>query len=322
MKATFESTGGEIVTSGFYKQWNIELKDMPRHGFDSMTDKKSGDIAIKCAYSGFADLGVRYGLSKQLDLYAGLYADYGLNNVLKNNGKSVYQEGGIYNGVLASDQTETAKVVAFGLKVGVVWHLGHKNEVVAPVEAIQAKVALPVVEKPAAAEPTAQLQETPVTIVTDQPVAVDSIPKISDAPNVEAAIAIETKIEKQPESAKKEDAYTKARTIAESTIINFKFNSDQPINPEDNRIKALSKILKANPRMSLHIIGHTDRNGSRKVNQKIGLQRAEFVRQKILKNGVRRSQLRTEAKTYDVKNRSITSTNNNAENRVVTFVVK
>jgi OmpA-OmpF porin, OOP family len=47
VKTTYKTTGGEIVTSGYYSQWNVELKNMPRHGFNTITDQLTGDVSLK-----------------------------------------------------------------------------------------------------------------------------------------------------------------------------------------------------------------------------------------------------------------------------------
>jgi outer membrane protein OmpA-like peptidoglycan-associated protein len=103
---------------------------------------------------------------------------------------------------------------------------------------------------------------------------------------------------KAPETNPEDDSYSLARALAESIRITFKFNSSIPLNSEDSKIKALCSILKATHGMNLRIVGHTDRLGSRKVNNKIGLQRAENVKQKFMKCGIPASRLKREAKLY------------------------
>ena len=134
LKTTYRSIGGEISTKGFYSQYNVELQDLPRHGFNNITDRLTGSVSVRSSYSAFADLGAEYALLDQLSLYAGGYVDYGLNNVAKSAGKLVYQQDGVYNGVMASDQTNSARTIALGLKAGIVWHFGNKNMEAKPVQ--------------------------------------------------------------------------------------------------------------------------------------------------------------------------------------------
>jgi len=102
---------------------------MPRHGFNDITDHLIGDIPIKTSYSVFAECGVLYGLPHNLDFYAGGYLNYGLNNVVNSNGNLVYQQDGIYNGILNSNQTDKARTIAIGIKIGLLWHFGRNATV-------------------------------------------------------------------------------------------------------------------------------------------------------------------------------------------------
>lgn len=272
VKTTYKSTGGELVTSGLYSQWNVELKDLPQHGFNTITDQIKGNVSVKASCAAYAEAGALYGLTPRLDLYAGGYIDLGLNNVLKSDNRLVYQMDGVYNGVLASNQTNKAKTVALGLKVGVRWHFGQKKEV----KEVVAQ-PIPVAEKPVIVEKVPEVKETPKEVVTEQPVE---------------------KVIKAPETNPEDDSYSLARALAASIRITFKFNSSVPLNSEDSKIKTLCSILKATHGMTLRIVGHTDKLGSRKVNNKIGLQRAENVKQKFMKCGVPASKLKREAKLY------------------------
>lgn len=127
------------------------------------------------------------------------------------------------------------------------------------------------------AEKAPEVKETPKEVVTEQPVA---------------------KVIKAPETNPEDDSYSLARALAASIRITFKFNSSIPLNSEDSKIKALCSILKATHGMTLRIVGHTDRLGTRKVNKRIGLERAENVKQKFLKCGVPASKLKREARLY------------------------
>jgi hypothetical protein len=178
LQPTYKTTGGEIVTTGYYDQWNVELSDLPQYGFNTITEQLKGDVSVKSSYSGFADLGAVYGLSSKVDLYAGGYVNYGLNNVAKSTSKSLYQKDGVYNGVLGCNQTDNAKTVSVGLKFGVIWHFGNKKAAVEKESPVEIVDALPVVPKAAIAEKTTQATEVPKAVIVEQPVA-----KVITAPN-------------------------------------------------------------------------------------------------------------------------------------------
>jgi len=127
LTSDYKIKSGEIVTKGFYSQWNAEVSDNARHDFTTITHRPSGDLSLKTCCSLFADLGGLYPLSDKLDLYMGAYMGYGLSNLANRGSKMVYQQDGTYNGVLASNLIDRVRPVTFGVKVGLYLRLGHKN---------------------------------------------------------------------------------------------------------------------------------------------------------------------------------------------------
>lgn len=124
----FKSTAnGEIVTTGYYSQWNTELSDLPQYGFSTNKNTYEGNLALKTGYAAIADLGFLFKLSEKTDFYIGGYFNYGLNNILAPGTKEIYQRDGVYNGVLASSQVKNVTPVSFGLKVGLYLQKGKKD---------------------------------------------------------------------------------------------------------------------------------------------------------------------------------------------------
>jgi hypothetical protein len=118
VSASYKTTGGEIVTSGYYPQYNIELTDLPNHGFSTITQSYSGKNKLNPLFSAISKLGLSYKLSEKIDVYAGGYFNYGLNNILKADTKLLYQQNGTYNSVFQTYQTTSIKPVAFGFELG------------------------------------------------------------------------------------------------------------------------------------------------------------------------------------------------------------
>ena len=297
VKTTYQSSGGEIVTTGYYSQWNVILSDLPQHGFNTVSGQHKGDVSLKPSYSGFVDLGALIRLSPKLELYGGGYANYGLNNILKSGNKPVYQKDGVYNGVLASDQTPDAKLISLGMKIGIQWYFGHKNKTTEVLRDDE----LPVAEKAEVSPKNKEVNNTPKTAPFEQPI------------HVETTTAVITQMG---------EAYKNAKVILASTVINFKFNTNQTSNMKDAGIQALSDILKSNPEMSLRIIGHTCNLGTRKVNLKVGMKRAIAVKQIFLGNGVSDAQLLVETRSFDDPLVPNTSIVNRIQNRRVTLIIK
>ncbi|WP_243348637.1 PorT family protein [Parabacteroides sp. FAFU027] len=123
INTTYKTTGGEIVTSGYYPQWDAELTDMPQHGFTTIHPTFNGDYSLKALYSAVVELGGIYKLSDKQHLYIGGYLNYGLNNVLSPETKKVYLVDGGYSGVLGTYQTKSIKPFSIGLKLGLYFKL-------------------------------------------------------------------------------------------------------------------------------------------------------------------------------------------------------
>ena len=121
VSSRYKTTAGEMITTGYYSQWNVELYDLPRHGLSTYSDSFSGTLDLKSAYSGIADVGFTFQLSKKMNFYVGGYFNYGLNNIITPGAKLVYQPDGTYNGILSSDRVKDVKPLAFGLKAGIQW---------------------------------------------------------------------------------------------------------------------------------------------------------------------------------------------------------
>jgi hypothetical protein len=122
----YKTTDGQIVTTGYYNQWNVELADMPQHGFTTYTNSYSGNLTLKPSFMAVAELGGLYKLSRKTELYIGGYFNYGLNNILKPDSKLIFQPNAIYNGFFASSQTNNVLPISIGIKVGLYWQFGKK----------------------------------------------------------------------------------------------------------------------------------------------------------------------------------------------------
>jgi outer membrane protein OmpA-like peptidoglycan-associated protein len=294
VSASYKTSGGTLTTTGYYSQWNVELSNMPQHGFSTFTDFK-GNLILKPAYMGIVDLGGLYKLSEKVDVYLGGYFNYGLNNVVTPDTKLMFQPNGTYNGVFASSQTSEVKPFSVGVKIGVYLKMC-KNKMITPVvsmptETIKASEPVKAVA-PAVVEPQKN-------VFVEQP----AVPVI------------------KRDTVQVEDPLLKAKRIAATIVANFKFKSDQIGNSEDNKIQVLSDILKAYSDIRLYITGHTDDIGSHEVNLRYGMRRANSMKQKYIDQGVSESQLVTQSKAYDEPLVPNTSKANRAKNRRVELKV-
>lgn len=73
-------------------------------------------------------------------------------------------------------------------------------------------------------------------------------------------------------------------------------SSVQPI--YDTRLNFIASILKKNSAIKVHITGHTDSTGSRAINEKLSLQRAESVVNYLLEKGVSQQQIKSTSQSF------------------------
>ncbi len=71
----------------------------------------------------------------------------------------------------------------------------------------------------------------------------------------------------------------------------------QPI--YDKRLNFMADVLKKNSGMQVHITGHTDATGSRAINEKLSLQRAEAVSNYLIEKGVSQKQIRVTSESFE-----------------------
>jgi len=296
----YQTFGGQIRTTGYYEQWNVELYDLPKQGYSTITNSFTDKISLNPVFTGLVDFGGLYKLSSNLELYAGAYFNYGFNKAKTPDTKVIYQLDGAYNGMFASNQVQNVKPVSLGLKVGIYLQIGKQK----PTIKIEVKEPeLPVVtKKPEATKDT-------VAMVVQKPTTVE-IPKVE----VKTPEIIDTPkpIHKEVKSI---NSFKAAQAIATSIKIRFDENSTQPMSKINNeKFKSLIKYLKSNPKANLQIIGHTSNTGSRHNNMKLGTQRAIEIEKKLIQLGAPREQLIPLSKASDEPLVPNTNAKNRAKN--------
>lgn len=127
IQSNYKTVGGSIETTGYYPQYNVVLYGMPQHNFKTINEFPKEDISLNPVVSAYSNVGALYKLNNRMDLYAGIYIDYGLTNMIDAQNKYLYQEDGVYNGIFSSDLTNNVKQFAFGFKIGINFRLGAKE---------------------------------------------------------------------------------------------------------------------------------------------------------------------------------------------------
>jgi OmpA-OmpF porin, OOP family len=326
--SSYKVLSGEIKTTGYYNQWNIVLQDLPKHGLITTSRNYSGNLSVKPAYMAVTEAGLLYKLSPKTDFYISGYFNYGFNNILTPDTKSIYQLDGTYNSVFTSIETKKVTTISVGFKTGLYWRWAinrktrilKSNSVLHKVDTTELTPSVKVVQ------PVISVQPTPDSQLVDSVILENSAIKdtvLIIAPHRDST-TVPDKIEQSTvtvknlnDTIKTENVREKVVSLVKTTVFKFGFNSDKALNREEEQIKALSEILLENLDISLLIVGHTCNIGSREVNLIVGMRRSIAVKQMFLRNGVPATQLKTLSKAYFEPLVPNTSNSNRMKNRRV-----
>jgi len=307
VKTSYETCGGEIVTTGYYSQWEVELSDMPQHNVETITGFAGSDFKSNLVYSAFADLGILYPLTGRFDFYLGGHVNYGLNNFLDKSDKPVYQEDGVYNGVFTSSEISRASLLALGVKIGIVIRLGKRP----PRDPdIMTDIA---VNKPLTTPDQDLTRELPGSTSGEQ-----TIPGTETTLAGTGAGTSDT----VDETGQTVDMYALARDLASRIKPRFAYNSQTSLITNDEKIDSLARILEEYPAIKLRVVGHTCDIDSREKNSVLGMRRAESVKALLVSKGVPASQVTAESKYYSEPLVPNTSEANRSMNRRVELFVE
>jgi hypothetical protein len=125
MSVKADITPGTATTSMHGIPEDVIYENMPHHGL--VTDKvlpstkKEPELGFSAALA--LEAGVGFALTYKINLYAGAYFNYGLNNILKTDDRHLLEYNSadettfIYNSVLDTDLTNKANLLSIGLKL-------------------------------------------------------------------------------------------------------------------------------------------------------------------------------------------------------------
>lgn len=121
VNATYEVVDGTRKSTGYYKDANVVLSDIPHQGFytlDSKAEALDGDLDTKSvALSVYLDLGVMHEIVGQ-KFYYGIYGSYDVTGVNKKSDASFLDQFVSYKSALNTKAIEKARLLSFGVKIG------------------------------------------------------------------------------------------------------------------------------------------------------------------------------------------------------------
>ncbi|MDR2148341.1 MAG: PorT family protein [Tannerella sp.] len=98
----FSASGANFTTSGYYPAYDVLLETPESRGFGTFsTGGQKSNLTLRTMWALSAEAGMKWDISAQYSLYAGLSVDYSLNSIGKEKGKSFL----IYNPQSPTDWT-------------------------------------------------------------------------------------------------------------------------------------------------------------------------------------------------------------------------
>ena len=326
LNTNYKTVGGEIVTTGYYSQWNVEYKNLPQHGFTTITDAYKGSLSFKTAYIGTADLGTIYAITERINLYFGGYFNYGINNILKPDSKLIYQPDGVYNGVLSSSQTNSVKPVSMGLKLGVYFQLGKVKSLKERKHILD---SLRTKYRP-------DFTDKRIDQLTNNNFGFSNTTSIvgggDDLKKIEAAEREELRRKRMNARKQKlRDMGFSVRTFfdqngveqIEATVpsdILFKFDSYELQDKGNSLLTKLYGVIEDIPNTTIKLTGYTDNIGKKEYNKELSQNRAVTVANVLVKMGTSKEAIQMEGKGDNSPVASNKKEEGRAKNRRVEIV--
>ncbi|KAF2325781.1 outer membrane beta-barrel protein [Flavobacterium daemonense] len=100
-KQNIKASANELQLSGYYPDADLVVDDLPSHGFGTVSnwqDKTS--VNLKTTFLASLETGISFKLKEKMQLYTGVFADYGFSDLVKNTENSnivPYNPNGIEN---------------------------------------------------------------------------------------------------------------------------------------------------------------------------------------------------------------------------------
>lgn len=257
-----------ITMTGYYEDINVELVDLPKFGFKTVTDwSNTTKNDLKTAFALSGETGVSFKLSEKIRLYTGIYMDYGLNDIQKKNqsandiplvnynsdGSVIVQPNSV---IKANDLVDKAKLLNYGIQVKIGFNVKRKEKEVLKEE-----------------------NDTFLNII-EEDVVVENLPK-------EEITIVQPKQEISKQEIQQIEEHILFKSLGNITL------SDE----NKIQINKVAEILKQYPEQKVIISGYTCSIGTEERNVRARFKRAQAVASELENNGIENQQF--EIKTID-----------------------
>jgi outer membrane protein OmpA-like peptidoglycan-associated protein len=322
LSANYKNDLDELQAAGYYAHDDLLLNDPEFMGFGTFNKlSHKANLSLKTAFFASAEVGVKWRLSDKLHLYTGIFVDYGLNNIRKNETVTTLIEYNdatadayLPNSILASgvdnqDFVDKITPLAAGIKLSLAFVVGKSHQKSAP-----------------KAEPTSGYQpEVPsadeILLAAQRAEAEKAEAARAEEAAAEQRLAEQQKLE-AAEKAVAQQKYVAAVTQVEQPVNGYKIGATALATEMKSELDDKAELLQRYPAAKLIVEGHTCNIGTHQVNIQVGLRRAEIAKEYLIKQGVSADRITTVSKA---ENEPIapndTETNRQKNRRVVLKVV-
>jgi len=280
--ASTQISARRVDLTGYYPDFNVELSDLPQHGFGTLNNWRStSTLKLKPAAALSGGTGIMFRLSPGMSLYTGLFVDFGLTNLKDNSDTSrlvTYNSNGT-NGpqassVLNTKNTDRSTILSYGLQIRLSFGHHRTKSATHPGTASQPQT---VTQPQTITQPdTASQSQTVVHSETvSQPQTV--------APSKTAA-------HPAPTSLSSDDA----AIIDEPVIFGILGEASIP-ESQKPQLDELANLLKRYPKIHLSIVGHYCNSITEAESKKVGEARAKAIERYLQKRGIARNRLTASA---------------------------
>ena len=292
----YTAKGGSYSTTGVFPALgDYVISDMPEHGFSTYTTAQGAKInnRAKVGCSVIADLGFRIALSNRCGMYLGVYAGYGVTNLLAEpktaemiminaNDPAIID----YRGTFDSNETGKANLLRCGAKIAI--DLGWNDKKKEPAVDQEA-------ERLAAEQVAAEAARLAAEKAEQERIAAEK----AAAAKAEAERIAAEKAAREKAEAERIAAEKAFRQRVEVITVHFDVEGAKLNMPEAEKavVDELCERMKADHSIKIVITGHTDNTGNAEQNLRYyGMKRAESLKAYMVGNGVPADQISCESK--------------------------
>jgi outer membrane protein OmpA-like peptidoglycan-associated protein len=300
--ARYEVRNAAIRNEGYYYRLNYTVKDVLYKGFGEFTGRSSaGALPLRVVCAAAVEGGIRWQLSNSFALYAGLFADCGLNSALRpSGGESLMHpnvdspENFTTGSALASRYTDNDRTVdklslaSVGLKVHISFGLQQLDDNTSAYLRMQNwelqrfEDLLQLEMQMRRGEAIMQRKKMKAEAQQQQQV---QLQKLNE--ELQRNVA-KIRLRQQQQQ---DEMHVGMKNIIEQPIGDYSSSQTDPTPDQKTDMDRKVVLLKQNPSFRVICVGHTCDLGREEVNERISRARAEKAKNYLVQQGIEESRI-------------------------------